>query len=294
MKLLKVLFLAATLMAGTVSAAWPEKDITIIVPYPPGGANDRIARQLSVSMEAILKKPVVVVYHPGGGNAIAISEMERMDPDYTFMLPNAEIVTGPASQGKDSYKNFHPVMIMATAPQMLYANPKVAKDDFVTRQKAGEQIQVAVPDLANPATIWINGIANVQNIPYKGGAQTVFAVTAKQVDYGVGTIANGWGALQGKQIVPVMLGDTKRSPLLPNVPTYQELGFKGRPNVLWFGLIASNRITPEVEKRVYRVAEFATETPEMKQLTTSGVAIQVRTQKESQDIYNTEIKNVKK
>jgi tripartite-type tricarboxylate transporter receptor subunit TctC len=275
-------------------AAWPEKDITIIVPYLPGGANDRIARQLAVSMETILKKPVIVVNKPGAGNIIAIDEMERMDPDYTFMLPNSEIVTGPANMGKDNYKNFHPVMVMGTSPQMLFANPAVEKDDFIKQQKSKTRIQVAVPDIANPATIWINGIANVQNIPYKGGAQVVFAVASNQVSYGVSTIGNGWGGIEGKQITPIMLGDTKRSPLLPNVPTYLELGFKGKPSVLWFGLIASNKIDPDVEAKVQKITEFAVETAEMKKLASSGVAIQSRTPRESQDIYNTEVKNLKR
>ena len=293
---MKKLLLILSLFCSQAFAAWPEKDITIIVPYPPGGANDRIARQLSISMEAILKRNVNILNVAGGGNALAINEMERMDPDYTFMLPNGEIITGPASQGKDSYKNFHPVSIFATAPQMVYANPAVTRAEFVASARRGDELKVAVPDLANPATIWLDNVKplKVIKVPYKGGAQTVFAVTAKQVDYGVGTIANGWGALTQNQIVPIMIGDSKRSPLLPDVPTYLELGFKGKPNVLWFGLIALNRINPKVEERVATITEFAVNTDGMRKLSETGLEIRPRNQKDSQKIYQHDIDNLSK
>jgi hypothetical protein len=291
----KILFCLLMICSSVFAADWPTKPITIIVPYAPGGANDRIARQFALNMETILKKPVAVVYHPGAGNTIALIEMEKMDPNHTFMLPNGEIITGPASQGKDTYKDYHPIMIFATAPQMVFRNPKVDKDDFVKRAKAGDSIQVAVPDVANPATIWLQQLSPLKSetIPYKGGAQTVFAVTAKQIDYGVGTIANGWGGITNNQIVPVMLGDTKRSPLLPDVPTYLELGFKGKPNVLWFGLIASNKIDPTIESRMENITKFVVETQAIKDMSKTGLVIKERTNKESNQIYQETIKNLK-
>lgn len=291
----KILLCFMLLFSTLANAQWPEKTITIINPYAPGGGNDRMARLIAVYMQSVLNKPVVVVNHAGGSNIIAINEMEKMDPDYTFMFPNNEIVTGPASQGKDSYKNFHPVTIIATAPQMLYTNPSTPKDDFINKVKRGESVSVGNAGMANPATAWIEQMypGKIQHIPFKGGAPAVFAVVSNHVEYGAGTIANGWNALSQGQIVPVMIGDTKRSPLLPNVPTYLELGFTGKPSWLWYGLIASNKINPEVEARVFQIIRAMHDTPGLKQLSDSGLSVHIRSKQESQKIYDQEIANLK-
>jgi tripartite-type tricarboxylate transporter receptor subunit TctC len=285
--IMKLAFIVLTCVITTAQASWPEKEITLIVPYNAGGTTDRIARQVANVMEPILKKPIVVLDVPGGNTMIAIDRMKHMDPNHTFMVTDPAIIAGPATIGKDEYTpNFHPVMMLGTGPIVIIANSQVPKDDFMARVKRKETIQMATAGGAGPK--WINQLSSlkVDLIPYSGSNTEMTAMITRQVDYGVISLVSAWSAIVQKQVTPIMVGSTTRSPLLPNVPTYLELGFKGKPNVQWFGVFALNGVNPEVEKRFLNVLEYAAETPTVQKFKDDGMPIRKHTKKETQDLVN--------
>ena len=287
MKLTKLILTAVAFISLGAQAAWPEKEITLIVPYNAGGTTDRIARQIANEMEPILKKPIVVLDLPGGNTMIAIERMKHMDHNHTFMVTDPAIIAGPALIKKDEYTpNFHPVMMLGAGPVTIIANAQVPKDDFIAKVKRKESIQMATAGGAGPK--WINQISplKVDLIPYSGSNTEMTVLITRQVDYGVISLVSAWSAIAQKQVTPIMVGSTTRNPLLPNVPTYLELGFKGKPNVQWFGVFALNTVNPEVERRFLNVLEYAAETPSVQKFKEDGMPIRKHTKKETLDLVN--------
>lgn len=301
MKFIKVLISCTVILFSlNVSAAWPEKPITIIVPYAPGGINDIVTRSVIEDMSLLLKTPVTVHYHAGGNGNIATSAMLNGDPNYTFMMGDQININGAMSTKKDHYNQLKPAIIFAGSPYVLVKSKKVPADDILDAIKNKKEIQVAVPGLDISSAIWIKNQRpiQVQMIPYKGGALVKSAVVMGHVDYGSSSFATLWDAITNNQIDPVFVSTDKRSPLLPNVPTAKELKLTSIPNTpteVWIALIVNKSVDAEIVEKLNSVIAFAASDPKaVNSLNSRGAYVKVRTVKESQALWNKEVIDSKK
>jgi tripartite-type tricarboxylate transporter receptor subunit TctC len=275
---------------------WPSRPINIIVAYAPGGATDNLARIIANSLTQQLDRPVVVKNIPGANNILALKEAVSADPDYTFVMADSGWISGPASLGNHDYTKFVPISIFASSPAVLVRNPRVPANDLQHKVKTGQQITVATADLNLPATVWITDIKplEVTPVPYKGSGPALLDVVAGHVDYASNGLLSSWPFINQKQVIPVMISAERRSPMLPNVPTYLELGFRGRPQHNWWGLLAHQNMQPKIMHMAFNlVNQTIKNNDRLQELKKSGLDINMPALSDSQLLYKTAMENQK-
>ena len=240
---------AATLAPSALAQAWPSKPLHIIVPYPPGGSSDIIARAISKPLSEALKQPVVVENKPGANGNTGTDFVAKSAPDgYTMVLCDVGALAITASVYSklpfDPSKDLRGVTMLAYSPHLLVVHPSVPANNLAElvalSQKQPLNFAVtaigSAPHLAGVAVEKATG-ARWTYIPYKGGSQAIGDTVAGQTQ----VLMNGMLATQpfvdsGKLKV-IGVSKAKRVPLLPNVPTIAEQGVKGFESGTWQGVL---------------------------------------------------------
>jgi tripartite-type tricarboxylate transporter receptor subunit TctC len=247
--------IALTALAGCVAppahSAYPDRPITLIVPFSAGGTVDSVARLLAVQMGAELKTSVVVENAPGAGGTIATQRVARSKPDgltLLFATPNHTI--NPAILHNlpfDTERDFAPISLAAQIPELLIANSKQPYSDFkgfVAYAKThpgqlnyGSAGISTLPHVTMELLLQKLGI-KVTHIPYKGAAPAMNDLLGGQVAIKMDTIVTSLPQINAGRLKPLALASAKRSPLLPDVPTLAECGVAGYEGTLWMGILA--------------------------------------------------------
>jgi tripartite-type tricarboxylate transporter receptor subunit TctC len=242
-------------LAGCVAppahSAYPDRPITLIVPFSAGGTVDSVARLLAVQMGAELKTSVVVENAPGAGGTIATQRVARSKPDgltLLFATPNHTI--NPAILHNlpfDTERDFAPISLAAQIPELLIANSKQPYSDFkgfVAYAKThpgqlnyGSAGIGTLPHVTMELLLQKLGI-KVTHIPYKGAAPAMNDLLGGQVAIKMDTIVTSLPQINAGRLKPLALASAKRSPLLPDVPTLAECGVAGYEGTLWMGILA--------------------------------------------------------
>jgi tripartite-type tricarboxylate transporter receptor subunit TctC len=254
-------------------APYPSKPITMIVPFPPGGVADIVGRPLAAQMEKTLKQPVVVVNRTGAGGAVGMSAVAKSAPDgYTILMALSSISIFPVSdriQGKQpSYemKDFAPIALVTADPTVLVVgadSPWRTLKDFVATAKAypGQinysssgiygTLHVAMEIFANAAGI------KLFHVPYQGGGPAVTALLGGQVHALASGPAAAIGQIKGGKMRALASWSTERLPLLPEIPTFKELGYDAE-FYIWSGVFAPAATpTPVIDRLRAAVREAA-------------------------------------
>jgi tripartite-type tricarboxylate transporter receptor subunit TctC len=252
-KLLNVLA-GATLALSTPTAsaqAWPTKPVKIIVPFPAGGLADILARQLGEELGKQWKQPVVVENRAGAGTMIAGEATAKSAPDgYTLLLANDATLSSNQYIYKkmpyDPVTGFTPIINIAASPIVMLAGGKFAA------QTLQDVVNVATrePEKINYGTFGIGSTAHVDahsfmalsktrmtHVPYKGVAEVMVALAADQVQISFTGIPPALPFARDGRVRVLAVSSTKRSALLPNVPTFAEAGMPGFQAAPWFGLV---------------------------------------------------------
>jgi tripartite-type tricarboxylate transporter receptor subunit TctC len=268
MKLSGVIAACAMLFASAAAAQdYPSRAITMIVPFPPGGVADQSGRPVAAAMEKILKQPVVVQNRAGAGGAVGMAAAANAKPDgYTIMMalssisiiPEADKLFGrpPAYQ----MKQFAPVALVTADPTVLVVpadSPWKSVADFVAdaKKRPGEigfsssgvygTLHMAMEIFANAADI------KLKHVPFNGGGPALTALLGGHVQ----SLASGPGPvipqIQAGKLRALATWGEKRLDALPDVPTFQELGYKDVVFYIWSGLYAPAG-TPEPVMKVLR------------------------------------------
>jgi len=251
-QLLKHLLGAAALaLAATAHAApFPERPVEMIIPYPPGGTADAVARPLSAVLQEKLGVPVVVSYKPGAGGAIATQYVARAKPDgYTMVMVLAAHAINPslyANLPYDSVKDFTSISMVAKLPLVLYTNPKFpAKTvpEFIRyakehpgRLSVGSAGNGNTSHLATELFATMAGV-KLLHVPYKGGGPSVVAAMGGEVD-AVFAGPDSLHLAQAGRLHLVAVTSPQRLALTPDTPTVQEAGLDGYEVQGWYGLLA--------------------------------------------------------
>jgi tripartite-type tricarboxylate transporter receptor subunit TctC len=247
--------LAAGLGIGAPASAqdYPNRPITLIVPLPPGGTNDIMARAVADKLGAALGQQVVVENRAAGGSGtVATRQVAHGTPadGYTILLGyTSTLATGPSlfrNVGYDPRKDFAPIGLIASAPALLLVNPKLpvrdVKELIALMRGSSEPFQ-----LGTPGTGTVNYLAAVlfaqqagvkaQLIPYKGSNALTTDLIGGHVKVGFNPIPVSRGALESGLIRALAGTSLKRSALFPDLPTVAESGLPGFDAVLSYGLV---------------------------------------------------------
>jgi tripartite-type tricarboxylate transporter receptor subunit TctC len=268
-----------SLPALSVSAQqFPSRPVRLVVPYPPGGANDNVARLLAPKMTEQLGHNVVVD-NRGGGNTIIGSELvAKAVPDgHTLLIIAAGHAINPSLYPKlpyDTARDFVPVALVGDGAYVLVANPSLGVSsvpELITAAKAKPgQITYAsssTGNLTHLAAEVFNSMAGTKmlHVPYKGGNPAMLDILGGRVSIFFSTVAVARPHLQSGKIKGVGVTTARRSAALPNVPTIAEAGLPGYEVSGWYGLVAPARTPRAAIARVHSVVQSATRQPDIKE-----------------------------
>jgi tripartite-type tricarboxylate transporter receptor subunit TctC len=251
----------ATIGGPVAAQAWaPNKPITIVVAYPAGGDTDALARQYAEKLSARTGQQVLVDNKPGASGALGTSFVARAPADgYTLLLAPSTLVVAPmvlklgAGTAYDPSKDLTPVIMTGTIPLLLATTAGGAKDlkTLVADGKAGKKLTYASPGIGSPMHV-VGEVLNreagmkVDHVPYKGIAPALTDLMGGQVTMAWGTPGAFAAQIAGGKVQPIAVSDTKRTPFLPNVPTFAELGYKEVDIAAWHGLLGPKGLPANV------------------------------------------------
>lgn len=258
------------------STVWPDRSITLIVPFPPGGATDIVARIVANQLGPMLGQTIVVENKAGAAGAIGMGELARAKADgYTFAVVTDSIPLQPLLRKKLDWKmdQFSGVTKMATSPEVLVVNPTLKAQNVgdlvsLAKQNPGKLSYAAssagsVHHLAGEMFNKMVGI-NMVHIPYKGGGQSITDMVSGRVDAGFIGVAPILELVRsGKLRVLAQTGDA-RNAVLPNVPTFREAGYGDFNVQLWIGMLALRDTPPEIVDRMQRKIADVLAKPEVR------------------------------
>ncbi len=247
-----VLALCAALAGPAAAADYPSRSITLIVPYPPGGGVDAMARVVAEKLSTALKQQVIVDNRGGGGGNIGTRAAARAEPDgYTLLLGHTGTISiNPslyANAGYDPRKDFAPIGLVASMPVALLAHPsfpaKTLPEFIVLARQQPGKLNLGTSALGTGGYMSaeyfkaVSGV-DVVIVPYKGTAPVMNDLLGGHVPIAFGVLPPALGNLASGNLRAVAVGSLKRTSLLPDVPTFSESGLPGFEAVLHYGLLA--------------------------------------------------------
>ena len=268
----RVLALAAALLCAAPALAqqYPSRPIRIIVPTPPGGPVDVMARVLGNALPEKLGQPVIIENKPGAGNTIGSKIVAAAEPDgYTLMVSAASgLIMSPMiikNAGYDA-NSFAPVTLIAETPQVLVIDPKLpfkSVADLVAYAKANPgKLNYStggvgtLPHLNAELFKSLSGI-NILHVPYKGGGPSLTAVVAGEVQMTFDTVSTSLQLIQAGKLRALGIVGPKRAPELPDVPTMPEQGYPAVTSGAWTALMAPKDTPPAVLAKLNAAANAA-------------------------------------
>ncbi|PJX28129.1 ABC transporter substrate-binding protein [Advenella sp. S44] len=274
--MLKLVLASIPMLAGsTAFAEYPNKPITLLVGYPPGGAADLTARLFAEELSKQLKQTVVVENKPGAGGTISTSNLARAKADgYTLGIGTAN------SFGVDQFlyrvkytrEDFTPISQLVSSPLILAVNKDIPADT-VGELKA---LIKKSPNSFNYSSSGIGGsphIAglmfekavdeNILHIPYKGGSDSMTAIVSGEVKYSFGTAASVLPLGRAGRYKMMGVTSYEKSPIAPDLPSLNESGMPGFTYQIWFGLLAPKGLPDNIADKLFDATQKALSDKEM-------------------------------
>jgi tripartite-type tricarboxylate transporter receptor subunit TctC len=284
--------LAATLSTVALAQAWPTKPVRFVVPYPPGGTSDILARTIGEKLGTALGQPVVVENKPGANGNVGADYVAKAAPDgYTFLLADiGAIAISPSvypSLPFDPVKNFAPVTMVAYSPHILVVHPSVPAKSVaelvaLAKSKPGKLNYAASSTGSAPH---LAGVEFAQRakidwnyIPYKGGAQAITDVVGGQADLLFNGMLATYPNVKGGKLRILAVSSANRLASIPDVPTVAESGYPGFETGSWQGILAPPGTPPEIVARLGGEVQKILASPEVKEkLAAQGADVRVTT-----------------
>jgi tripartite-type tricarboxylate transporter receptor subunit TctC len=255
--------LCATSAQAAVGDDYPSRPVRLLVPNPPGGGSDAVARILAQKLGERLNQQFVVDNRAGGGGIIANETVARANPDgYTLLLAFiGPVAISPAltKVPYDSVKDFAPVALVAAGQYMLVLHPSVpAKSlkDFVAYAKANPgKINYASAGNGSPLHLAAElfkaraGV-NMVHVPYKGGGPATAAILAGEVQAVFGSLTSVVPQIKAGKLTAIGVTGAKRSTLAPEYATIAELGYPGFEMTSWYGVLLPAKSPPAVTAKL--------------------------------------------
>ena len=270
---------------AAVSAEYPTHTVTLVVPYPPGGGVDAMARVVAAKLSDALHQQFIVDNRPGAGGTIGTRAVAQASPDgYTLLLGHTGIISINPSlyvhAGYDPRKNFAPIGLVASMPVALLAHPTFpAKSiaEFIALAKAQPgKLNLGTSALGTGGYMCAElfkseASVDVAIIPYKGTAPVMNDLLGGHVPIAFGVLPPALGNIQAGKLRAIAVTSKKRFSLLPDVPTFDESGLPGFEAVLHYGLLAPAGTPDDVVDKLSTELRKLVDTPEVqKQIHNEG------------------------
>ncbi len=280
----------ACLVGSAVAQDFPNKLVTIVVPFPPGGVADLTARPIAAALERVWKQPVVVSTRLGAAGGLGMAATASARPDgHTIMVTTVAISTLPASDavmGRTSLiaaSEFTPLALISADPLIMVVKSDAPWRNFQefiadTKKKPG-RLAYASSGIYGPVHVPATMIAHaagieLMHVPYTGGGPSIIALLGGHVAATFGGPATLAPFIKSGQLRALVGTGAKRAALLPDVPTVMEHGYPVE-FYLWAGLFTSSKVPPEISQQLQRGIEKAVKDPEfVTQLKSLGVLLQ--------------------
>lgn len=266
---------AALAATGAAAQAWPARPIRLVVPFPPGGLIDNMARLLGPRLAQELGQPVVIDNRPGAGGNLGAAEVARAPADgYTLLMASPPLTISPALYATLPYKpeQIVPVGLVGRVPNVLLVNPKSGINTvagLLERARAtpgrlnyasngnGTSLHLSAELFKSTSNTFIT------HIPYRGAAAAVTGLIAGEVDLMFENLPSVLGQIQGGAVKALAVTTRARSKALPQVPTLAESGMPDFDVSAWYGLAAPAGIPAAVLTRVEQALEKLTRDAEI-------------------------------
>lgn len=294
---------AAAVLPATASA-FPEKPVTIVVPFPPGGSTDMVARALSTRLQASLGQPFVVENQPGATGAIGATRVKRAAPDgYTILVASIGVyATNPFLQKGLQYdpaKDFDLLTVAVRAPNVLVAHPGVpAKNvaeliDYLKKNPGKVSFAssgAGSSDHLTAALFWQRTGTDGIHVPYKGGAPAISDLLAGHAQVSFQNINAVIKHIQAGKLKALAVTGDKRSSVLPDVPTLAEAGVKGADVFSWQAVAAPKGLPKDVKDKLHGALVKALNEPDLvKSFSEQGFEIVANTPEQFATFLNQEL-----
>ena len=262
---------------AVLAQTYPERPVRIIVPFPPGGLNDTVARLLQPHLEKSLGQPVIIDNRPAASGIVGTDAVAKAAPDgHTLLVVASSHTVVPATNTKlpyDAARDFAPVALVSKGPFLFVVNAKkVAAQtlgEFVALAKANPGgLNYASPGAASQThlvvELWskLAGI-RLQHIPYRGGNPAILATVAGDTEFTVISALASLPHIQSGALRALATGTLMRDPQLPNVPTVAEQGFPGFEAAQWVGLLTTAGTPGDILTRLNTEVNRALTDPEL-------------------------------
>ncbi len=289
------LLLAALTVVACAAAqaqAWPSKPLRIIVPYPPGGSSDIIARAISQPLSEALKQTVVIENKPGANGNTGTDFVAKSTDGHTLLLCDTGALAITASVYKhlpfDPSKDLRGVTMLAYSPHLLVVHPSVPANNLQELVALSHQQKLNFAVTAIGSAPHLAGVAVEKAtkaewtyIPYKGGAQAIGDTVAGQTQVLMNGMLATLPQVQAGKLKVLGVSKATRVPLLANVPTIAEQGVKGFESGTWQGVLVPASMPPEVVNRLAAELTRIIRSPEVRErLVSQGAEVYTMSPKE--------------
>jgi tripartite-type tricarboxylate transporter receptor subunit TctC len=262
-RILCALATAAALVAP--AHAWPDKPVTLLVPFPPGGSTDMIARTLGTKLQEKLGGTFIVQNQAGAGGTVGAAAAKRAAPDgYTIFVSSlGPFVIGPhliKGAAYDPLKDFDYITVAVQAPNVLAvpaSSPHKTLADVIAFHKANPG-KMSFASSGNGSSdhltaelFWQQTGTSGLHIPYKGGGPAMSDLLGAQVDATFMNINTGFANIKAGKLRALAITSAKRSPLLPDVPTMEESGIKGVTVYSWQAFAAPKGLPADIKTKLH-------------------------------------------
>lgn len=276
-RLLLLALLCTLASQAQAQSSYPSRPVRIVVPSPPAGGTDIIARVLAQYFSNTLGQQFFVENRPGAGNMIGIESVARAAPDgYTLLFVPSTLALNSAMYKKVSYdpvRDFAPITLAAAANNVLVINPAVAAKtlpEFIALAKAKPgQLTYGTPGIGTSPHMSMElfkSLAGVdlQHIPYRGTAPAMTDIISGQITAMFSNALTAKPQIESGAIRGLGVSGRKRSEALPDIPPIAEVGVPDYEATQWYGLVAPAGTPPEIITRLHAEATQALKTQEMK------------------------------
>jgi tripartite-type tricarboxylate transporter receptor subunit TctC len=277
--LLAVMASCSAMTSGAHAQAWPQKQVTFIVPFAAGGGTDAFARPLAAQLDTQLGKRVIIENRAGAGGTVGASAAAKAAPDgYTFFMGAAHHAIAPSlypTLDYDIEKDFIPVALIARPPQVIVVNP-----DKVAAKTLGEFIAYAK---ANPDKLSYGSAGagtthhlagelfkiltqtKIQHVPYRGAGPAMQDLIAGHVPVVFDGLGSSAAPIRAGQLRALAIAAPKRVAAFPDLPTAAEAGLPNYEVATWYGLFAPKGTPPDVVERMAKELKAALQVPAIKE-----------------------------
>ena len=277
---MRLVIAAALALAAAAAQAqsFPSKTIRIIVPFPPGGANDLMARYLCERFPHDFAQPCVVENRPGAGAMIGIDAAAKAEPDgHTLVMVPNNVATIPFMYAKplyDTQKDLAPIALVSGTPIMVGAHPEFPAKTFkelVDYAKANSgKVNFTSCGVASPQHLAGELLAKEAgfkwtHVPYKGCGDALTAVLGGQVPVFISTVAHFNPQIKNGKLRGYAILSPERSKFSPDYPTAREAGYPDMQFDLWFGLITSSKVPAAVQARLNTELNKVLQAPDLRE-----------------------------